>query len=233
MSDLEIIVTADGSHTLRNNELNETYHSVHGAVQESLHVFIRNGLGYFVANKHPEKIFILEIGFGTGLNALLAWEYARLNKLPMVYTTLEPNPLPEEIWSQLNYANQDNTRQYFKSLHDAAWDGQSSLDQEFTLDKRRETLQACSLARQYDVVFFDAFAPSIQPELWNFESLKKVIGALKERGVFVTYSAKGQLKRDLKTLGLTVETLPGPPGKNQMVRGLLSAGDANAAAVTR
>jgi tRNA U34 5-methylaminomethyl-2-thiouridine-forming methyltransferase MnmC len=230
MSDLDIIITADGSCTLRNNQLNETYHSVHGAVQESLHVFIGNGLAYYVGNKHPEKIFILEVGFGTGLNALLAWEFARLHKLAIVYTTLEPHPLPEEIWSQLNYANQDNTRQHFKALHDAPWNGESSLGEEFILDKRRDTLQGCSLAHQYDVVFFDAFAPAIQPDLWNFESLKKVVSALKEGGVFVTYSAKGQLKRDLRALGLTVETLPGPPGKNQMVRGLFSEGVEKAAA---
>lgn len=222
MSDLEIIITSDGSHTLRNNQLQETYHSVHGAIQESMHVFIKNGLEHFLRIQPREKVFILEVGFGTGLNAMLAWQFARQHKIDIVYTTLEPHPLAEEVWAQLNYGTQDNTREYFVALHTAPWNSPSSLGEEFVLDKRRKTLQDCDLTRQYDVIFFDAFAPPVQPELWNLESLNKVISTLQDGGLFVTYSAKGQLKRDLRTLGLTVETLAGPPGKNEMVRAFLS-----------
>lgn len=224
MSDLEIIVTSDGSHTLRNKELRETYHSVHGAVQESMHVFIKNGLEYFFRDRKPKKVSILEIGFGTGLNALLAWQFATQNRLATVYTTLEPFPLPQDVWCQLNYGQQDNATEPFSALHHAAWDAQMFLSEEFVLHKIKNTLEQSDLAERYDVIFYDAFAPSVQPELWNFESLRKVITTLNAGGVFVTYSARGQLKRDLKTLGLTVETLAGPPGKKEMVRGLLIDG---------
>jgi tRNA U34 5-methylaminomethyl-2-thiouridine-forming methyltransferase MnmC len=222
VKDLEIILTSDGSHTLRNVQLQETYHSIHGAVQESMHVFIKNGLEYFFLQHRPKRVSIFEVGFGTGLNALLAWQFAMQYKVAVEFTTVEPFPLSEDIWSQLNYAKEDITRERFMRLHHAAWNAPLPLSEEFVLEKRRNSLQEWDLARQYNVIFFDAFAPSIQPELWNFESLKKVIVALHAGGVFVTYSAKGQLKRDLKTLGLTVETLAGPPGKNEMVRGILS-----------
>lgn len=138
MSDLEIILTSDGSHTLRNNQLHETYHSVHGAVQESIHVFIKNGLEHFFRNQPREKVFILEVGFGTGLNALLAWEFARRHKIAIVYTTLEPHPLGEEIWTQLNYGNQDNTREHFEALHNAPWNSSSSLAENLSLTKEEK-----------------------------------------------------------------------------------------------
>jgi tRNA U34 5-methylaminomethyl-2-thiouridine-forming methyltransferase MnmC len=216
MDDLEIITTSDGSHTLRNKQLGETYHSVHGAVQESMHVFIKNGLEYFHAKRSSENISILEIGFGTGLNALLAWEFAAKHKVKVHYTTIEPFPLEESVWSRLNYAG-DNLAA-FEAMHRAAWERNVVLSPLFTLDKRRASLAEADLPVPCDVVFFDAFAPSVQPELWEHEALMKVVGSLKAGGVFVTYSAKGQVKRDLRSLGLTVETLPGPPGKLLMIR---------------
>jgi tRNA U34 5-methylaminomethyl-2-thiouridine-forming methyltransferase MnmC len=219
MDHLQIITTSDGSHSVRNTDLDETYHSVHGAVQESMHVFITNGLEYFTFNRRASNASILEIGFGTGLNALLTWRYGRQNSLQIRYTSLEPFPLPREVWSKLNYdigrAGGD-----LNILHKSDWNSEILLAPGFTLQKISKQLQDVALTDQYDVIFFDAFAPGVQPELWVYESLKKVITPLRAGGVFVTYSAKGQLKRDLKALGLHVETLAGPPGKNEMVRGV-------------
>lgn len=221
MSFLEILVTADGSHTLRNTDLKETYHSVHGAVQESMHVFVGNGLDYFVQKNQQKNISILEVGFGTGLNALLTWEHAVQNRLHIGYCALEPFPLADNIWPQLNYGQLLKDAGRFVALHEAGWGTKKMLSPEFTLLKMQTTLQKANLGHEeYDIVFFDAFAPSVQPELWMMESLKKVVDSLKAGGVFVTYSAKGQLKRDLGALGMALQTLPGPPGKNEMTRAL-------------
>ena len=220
MSDLEIITTSDGSHTLRNKQLNETYHSIHGAVQESMHVFIKNGLEYYYQNHAPKDISILEVGFGTGLNALLTLQYAIHNNIQIRYTTLEPHPLSGDVWRQLNYGERDRGDDQFKVLHEAEWDREVVLTSAFTIHKLRKTLAEVQLGANYDVIYFDAFAPAVQPELWTLGSLEKVVTLLKSGGVIVTYSAKGQLKRDLKALGLAVETLQGPPGKNEMVRGV-------------
>ena len=216
MDELEIITTSDGSHTLRNKQLNETYHSIHGAVQESTHVFIKNGLQYFYQTNQRKDISILEIGFGTGLNAWLTLQHAAQNQIRINYQTLEPFPLAEEVWSTLNYADAD--RQHFDLIHNSSWEKETSVTPEFSILKQKISLGEAMLNDRYDVIYFDAFAPSVQPELWVYDALKKVTERLNEGGVFVTYSAKGQLKRDLKSLGLTVETLPGPPGKLQMVR---------------
>lgn len=213
---LEIITTSDGSHTIRNRELNETYHSIHGAVQESMHVFIRNGLSYFQHRTDSGVISILEVGFGTGLNALLALEYAHERKVRLRYTTLEPFPLEKEVWSSLNYGV--NGRQHFTSIHEVTWGCDVAVTPMFTIVKQRTSLERAVLRENVDVIFFDAFAPSVQPELWAYDSLRKVTEKLNPGGVFVTYSARGQLKRDLKAMGLHIETLPGPPGKMQMVR---------------
>ena len=219
MDDLEIITTSDGSHTLRNKSLNETYHSTHGAVQESMHVFIRHGLQYFREQKLSDQIAILEVGFGTGLNALLSLRYASENNIRIRYTALEAFPLPEDVWSELNYPDPGKDEDHFRALHTAVWEEEVSVTPEFTLLKRNVTLQDAVIVEKYDVVYFDAFAPSVQPELWSRDMLEKVVSVLHPGGVFVTYSAKGQLKRDLRSLGLQVDTLPGPPGKNEMVRG--------------
>lgn len=218
MDSLEIILTGDGSHSLRHTGLNETYHSRHGALQESLHVFIRNGLDYFCRTSLSKDVSILEVGFGTGLNALLAWQYAREHNIAVHYTTLEPFPLERSTWSKLNYGDRDPER--FAMIHEAVWESEVTLEPAFTLLKRNTSLQEVRLTHPYDIIFFDAFAPSVQPELWTADMLKKVRETLRAGGVFVTYSAKGQLKRDLLALGLTVEVLPGAPGKKEMVRAM-------------
>lgn len=218
MGDLEIVLTDDGSHTLRNRSLNETYHSVHGAVLESMHVFIHHGLQYYCEQLQAKEVSVLEVGFGTGLNALLTLQYAKRTDIVIRYTTLEPFPLEEAVWSKLNYAAAD-AKTDFSAIHKAGWDREVLLDPRFTLHKMRVTLEEARLDADYEVIYFDAFAPSVQPELWGYGSLEKVVKPLQSGGVFVTYSAKGQLKRDLRSLGLAVETLAGPPGKMEMVRG--------------
>lgn len=214
---LEIITTADGSNSLRNTTLDETYHSVYGAIQESVHVFIENGLMSFIGK--PKEISILEVGFGTGLNALLTLRYARAHRQKVNYTTLEPNPLSEEIWSSLNYPVTLNHAHEYDSLHRSPWQVGTTLEPYFELLKVRTTLQEARLeAGSFDLVYYDAFAPSKQPELWELPMLQKVVATLRPGGVFVTYCAKGELKRNLRDLQLNVETLPGPPGKKEMVR---------------
>lgn len=215
---LQIITTHDGSHSLLNPELNETYHSVHGARQESLHVFIKHGLD-FVAQQPKNPIKILEVGFGTGLNALLTAMYATQHNIKIEYTTLEAFPVNESIWQQLNYPQGEVESKIFYNLHHAAWDEWTEPVADFMLKKMNTTLQLASLGHEYfDVVYFDAFAPNKQPEMWTLPMLQKTIESLVSKGVFVTYCAKGQLKRDLISAGSSVETLQGPPGKREMIR---------------
>ncbi len=216
---LKIITTADGSHSLFNEELNETYHSVHGAIQESVHVFIKSGLQYVLERSSPLPISIFEVGFGTGLNALLTLQYLQGHPKAVNYTAIEHSPLGEEIWSRLNYASLLNLGAEYKDLHYSAWGRPHALTANFNLLKLNNTLQQVVLSKEsLDLVYYDAFAPSKQPELWSFDVLRKIFEALKPGGVLVTYCAKGQLKRDLNGLGLVVETLAGPPGKKEMVR---------------
>ena len=221
MSDVKLIVTSDGSHSLLNEALNETYHSVHGAIQESQHVFIRNGLRYFLESTSSDRLSIFEVGFGTGLNTLLTIKALENTKTFVRYVTVEAFPIGEELWRSLNYTNVLGLGDTFANLHRSPWEIINQITPQVTLIKRQTTLQAIELeAQSFDVVFFDAFAPNKQPELWTIDILRKVIEAMTFNGVFVTYCAKGQLKRDLRELGLTVETLPGPPGKKEMVRAI-------------
>lgn len=218
MNKIKIIITGDGSHSLLNEALDETYHSRHGAVQESLHVFIEQGFNYLLSKKKPESISILEVGFGTGLNALLTLSEALKNELPVVYTSLETYPLGRELWEYLNYPDPYHL---LKELHKAEWQRWKEISTHFKLLKLEKSLQLVELQpEQFDLIYFDAFAPNKQPEMWELPMLDKVVKTLKPGGVFITYCAKGQLKRDLKTLGLIVESLPGPPGKREMVRAL-------------
>ena len=219
MASIKVIVTADGSHSLLNEDLNETYHSVHGAIQESVHVFIQNGFDHFVSQQNPEQFSILEIGFGTGLNALLTIQKIVEKPIRVHYTSLEAYPLGEEIWSTLNYCEELALKPEYKRLHQSAWDIEHLILPQFTLLKKHTTLQQVSFnPASYNLIYFDAFAPNKQPELWSIDMLQKVVEAMSESSVFVTYCAKGQLKRDLRALGLQIETLAGPPGKHEMVR---------------
>lgn len=217
---LEIITTADGSNSLRNTTLNETYHSVHGAIQESLHVFIDNGLTPQLAELERE-IFIFEVGFGTGLNALLTLKRAQALRRKINYTTIDPHPLPEDVWAALNYPITLDSRSEYDFIHRSPWQIATTLDPYFELLKLQTTLQdARPETEAFDIIYYDAFAPSKQPDLWERSLLEKVTSALKPGGAFVTYCAKGQVKRILQSFHLKVETLSGPPGKKEMVRAI-------------
>lgn len=218
MSEVKIIVTGDGSHSLLNTVLDETYHSRHGALQESQYVFIKNGLDFFLDEQAPARLSILEIGFGTGLNAWLTLQRSRSLACTVQYTSLETFPLPASIWQSLNFVQTEEDKSWFDKLHSAAWNQHIAITPTFTVEKVETRLQDFSGGRLYDVIYFDAFAPNKQPELWELSVLQRVVNQLNVNGVFVTYCAKGQLKRDLKSLGLRVESLPGPPGKREMIR---------------
>ena len=213
----EIIQTADGSHSLYLKELDEHYHSVHGAIQEGIHVFIKAGLQ--ACNK--ENVSILEIGLGTGLNALLTlMEVQRSNK-KVHYTAIEAFPLEEQLINQLNYVQvlkAEELTEQFKRIHTSAWGEEQLLNNKFTLLKLKGQLQTAVFPATYDLIYFDAFGPRVQPEMWIEEIFSKMFDVLTAGGMLVTYCAKGEVKRTLKKVGFVVETLPGPPGKREMVR---------------
>ncbi|GAB1445965.1 MAG: tRNA (5-methylaminomethyl-2-thiouridine)(34)-methyltransferase MnmD [Cyclobacteriaceae bacterium] len=219
---LQLINTSDGSHTIKNLELNETYHSTHGALQESNHVYIQQGLHYFINQFQPKSANILEVGFGTGLNALLTMIDKKANGIEIIYHTVEAFPLSDDMVKQLNYPDhlpQINAASSFLELHKAAWDEEVKLNANFALHKMLTDIRSLELKEDfYDVVYFDAFAPKIQPAMWTKSVLANVIRAMRKGGVMVTYCANGQFKRDLKDLGMLVEEVPGPPGKRVMVR---------------
>ena len=220
MPELKIIITADGSHSLLDTVLNETYHSTHGAIRESQHVFIHAGLDLWRQQQPNKELRILEMGFGTGLNVFLTALHTLEANPGIYYESWEAFPLTMDIIGQLNYPAVLGVPELFTRIHDAAWDEQVEVTPSFVLNKRRGDMLTTRLdeTQLFDLIFYDAFAPSKQPALWTLEILKKVAGTLKKGGLFVTYCAKGQVKRDLKSLGLTVETLPGPPGKKEMIR---------------
>lgn len=223
MSEIRLIETQDGSHSLYVPELNETYHSFHGAIQESQHVFVRMGLHYFQDKFQTNEIKILEVGFGTGLNAILSYKDLSKKKIKTWYDTIEPFPINEDIWKKLNYVEKlefDGAEEIYNQLHNLPWGEKNELSEGFVFTKYKEKLEDIELhLNHYDMVYFDAFAPNKQPELWHLDQLKKVVASMKEDGVFVTYCAQGQFKRDLREAGLEIESLPGPPGKKEMVRG--------------
>ncbi|ADR22796.1 hypothetical protein MATR_33580 [Marivirga tractuosa] len=226
MDKIKIITTEDGSHSLYHEGLKETYHSFHGALQESVHVFIEKGLRFWRTKSGlPKEVNIFEVGFGTGLNALLAAQFAIENEVKIDFTTIEPYPLDMEIINQLNYVSsigEDNLKIVFEELHKCEWGKKVEINPYFAINKIKTKLEDVESEERFDVLFFDAFAPSKQAELWTAELMQKCFNLLKDGGVFTTYSAKGQLKRDLKSVGFEVETLPGPPGKKEMVRGIVN-----------
>ena len=219
MKEIQVISTADGSHSLLNTRLQETYHSVQGAVQESIHVYLKEGLENWHQQHHANELSILEVGFGTGLNALLTLLYANKNGCKVYYESWEASPLDPVIVQQLNYGEFTGAGKLFDRLHDAPWEVEVPISSGFILRKHCGDVVLDSFPNTtFDVIYFDAFAPSKQPEMWSPEVLRKVTGMLNPGGIWVSYCAKGQVKRDLASLGLAVEALPGPPGKKEMTR---------------
>jgi tRNA U34 5-methylaminomethyl-2-thiouridine-forming methyltransferase MnmC len=219
MSEIRVIITGDGSHSLLNAELDETYHSRHGAVQESEYVFIEQGLRYWLERNKQSQLNILEVGLGTALNAWLTFRLPEMQALKLQYFAIEKFPLPQQVWQQLNYAKAD--RELFEKIHTVSWNAWQPITTAASVFKCEATLQDIQLPDlKFDLIYYDAFAPNKQPDMWTFAMLEKAVKNLKQGGVFVTYCAKGQLKRDLKTLGLEVQSIPGPPGKREMVRAI-------------
>lgn len=207
-----VITTKDGSNSIFIPELDEHYHSVHGAIQEALHVFIGMGLDQCLI----EPIRILEVGFGTGLNCLLTC----LTEREIFYHGVEAFPIQREILNKLNYAElTGDNKGLFKSIHVASWQSVERITPNFRLLKDQALIQEIEITEQYDLIYFDAFGPRAQKELWNPKLYGKLYSALAVNGIFVTYCAKGQVRRDLQSVGFKMERLPGPPGKREMLRG--------------
>lgn len=206
--------------------MNETYHSTHGAITESEYVFLDKGLGYY-GDTYPEnqKIRILEIGFGTGLNAwLTALAIEKSNFTEVDFTTLEKYPLTTEITDSLNYPDfkkEAGSREIFSQVHLSGWESVEKISSKFSLTKKKiDVFDFIDEPNAYHVIYFDAFAPSKQPEMWGLPILQKMNQLLVRGGILVTYCAQGQFKRDLRAAGFEVEALPGPPGKKEMTRGV-------------
>lgn len=222
MFHLEFKITGDNSHTLLVKELNETYHSTKGAINEALHVFMQKGLYDYIQRTQPKKISVFEVGFGTGLNAHLAHCFAKEHNIAIDYVSIEAHPLEISLVAQLNYTDLiPSDKSTYLKLHEVEWDNPVVIDEYFTLTKLHQELKDVELENNFfDVVFFDAFAPDIQPELWTKEVFELMHNKLKEGGTLVTYCAKGIVKRTIKEVGFNLETLAGPPGKREMIRAL-------------
>jgi len=218
----EIRQTKDGSATLYVPELNEHYHSINGALQESLHVFIRAGLDFKLEKK--DNVRLLEIGFGTGLNALLSLQQVRLHEVRVQYDTLEKYPLSPDLIADMHFEKfilNPELLDFLPFLHQAPWHEPVPVLPNFELRKIQADLTTYELPENYyDLIYFDAFAPEKQPELWTNEIFRQLYHSLQADGVLVSYCAKGSFKRSLKAAGFTVESLPGPIGKREMTRGL-------------
>jgi tRNA U34 5-methylaminomethyl-2-thiouridine-forming methyltransferase MnmC len=213
-----IVVTADGSQTLYVPKWDEHYHSIHGARQESEHVFINAGL-FFVAER-LSAIKILEIGFGTGLNAWLTALWTEKHPIQVDYTGIEAYPLTEAEIDCLQYCDETDTlgTQLFQAIHSAEWGRRATINPHFGLLKIQTDLVSWQTEDQYDLIYFDAFAPSAQPELWTEDVFSKLFRCTRSGGVLVTYCAKGDVRRAMKSAGWDVSKLPGPPRKREMTR---------------
>ena len=208
--------TLDGSHTLFSTTYNATYHSVNGAIQESMHVYIQEGL----LHHQKSKLTILEVGFGTGLNTWLTLHYGKTKIIH--YDALEPIPISSDIVQDLNYTKklpELNAESFFK-LHHSSWDTNHHIRNSFSFKKYQESIQNFETCTRYDIVYFDAFGPSSQPELWTSQIAKKLFNYLNPEGFLVTFCAQGEFKRILKNCGFYVESPAGPPGKREMTRAI-------------
>jgi tRNA U34 5-methylaminomethyl-2-thiouridine-forming methyltransferase MnmC len=214
----QLKVTEDGSHTVFSPDFGEDYHSLHGAVTESRHVFILNGLSVLGL----QSLRILEVGFGTGLNALLTLREVAETQLKIYYHAVEAFPLVESIYGQLNYSallpgEQPNI---FEELHTCNWNEDRRLTRNFTLHKTKGLIQDISLDGPYNLVYYDAFSPDRQPGLWTTGLFLRIFNSLASGAILVTYCAKGQVRRNLQAAGFRTERLPGAPGKREMLRAI-------------
>ena len=218
MSRGKIFETQDGSHSIFSDTFGVSYHSKYGAIQESMHVFIEAGMFYRLPG--AENLNILEIGFGTGLNAFLTMQEANKRRLPVYYEAVEAYPISVQEAELLNYPKllDDSLEEAFMHLHEMDWGQTEEISPFFSFRKNQSRFEQLSYQDTFDVIYFDAFAPNAQPELWEEDILRSMYDALKEDGVLTTYCAKGVVKRSLKSLGFKVESPKGPPGKREMTR---------------
>ena len=217
--DKEFVITEDGSHTIYLPEMDEHYHSTHGAIQESLHIYINQGLLQIT----KKEISILEIGFGTGLNAYLTYAFADSKNLVINYFTIEKYPLREIDYMKLNYPQNifPEFAEVFEKLHRAKWDSVAEISATFSLMKIHDDLLSFKFDElpQFDLVYYDAFAPGKQPEMWTDEIIHKVASKVKKDGILVTYCAKGSVRRAFSSAGFHMERIPGPIGKKEILKG--------------
>lgn len=213
----EIIQTQDGSTTIHLPEWEESYHSKHGAIQEAYHVFIKSGLELF----QDKPISILEIGFGTGLNAFITYLESRKSSQKIDYVGAEAYPVLVEEALQMNYVLElkaQETQEVFARMHQSKWEEIHQLDINFNLTKRQQFFQDITDIDEFDLIYFDAFGFRVQPELWSLEIFQKMYVALKKGGVLVTYACRSSIKNAMLESGFTIEKLPGAPGKREMLR---------------
>ncbi|MCK0131994.1 tRNA (5-methylaminomethyl-2-thiouridine)(34)-methyltransferase MnmD [Flavobacteriaceae bacterium F08102] len=217
----EIIVTADGSTTIHIPKWNEQYHSIHGAVQEARHVYIEMGLHYRLQHVFNKPLAILEIGLGTGLNAMLTQMEAIDRKQSVYYVGVDAFPVRLNELTNLNYVNQLGiTKQALFHIHSTPWEQACVLSSYFTLRKTKQLFQNLEIDQKFDLVYYDAFGARVQPELWTESMFSKMYNFLNIDGVLVTYAAKGSVRRAMIEVGFQVERLKGPPGKREMLRGI-------------
>lgn len=214
----EIIVTSDGSTSIHLPDWEESYHSKHGAIQEAKHVFIKNGLSFFKG----QSVSILEIGFGTGLNAFITFlESQQLNQM-VDYVGVEGFPISSQEVLQMNYVNQLNATDFkavFELFHLCKWEENVTISNHFRLTKRNQLFNEIDDINQFDLIYFDAFGYRVQPELWSLEIFTRMYTSLKSGGILVTYACRGPIKRAMIEAGFEIEKLDGPPGKREMLRG--------------
>ena len=213
----EVIKTSDGSTTIYLKDIDEHYHSKHGAINEAYHVFIRNGLDII----QSKEASILEIGFGTGLNAFITLLEAEKRDLKIKYDGVEAYPVSENEIKLLNFMNElkvENKTSLFNLMHHCIWGSRNDITNYFNLKKRKQSFFEIDDQNTFDLIYFDAFGARVQPELWTDVIFLKMYTALKPRGILVTYAAKGSVRRTMLKVGFSVERLPGPPGKREMLR---------------
>lgn len=219
--ELSFVTTKDGSSTLFHPIIGENYHSIHGAHQESLHVFVNSGLAYYHNLHQQTSISILEIGFGTGLNFLLTADHAVQHNLNIDYTGIEAYPLPVSIVQETSYhqyLSNDGLWNDFINQYEQAYQNPKQINNNIQLEILENELLKFNSDKRFDIIYFDAFAKSHQPSMWTEESIAKACSFLKDKGIFVTYSVTGDLKRALKSLGFTIERPQGAAGKREMMR---------------
>ena len=213
-----IFITQDGSTSIHLPEIDEQYHSKHGAIQEAYHVFIKSGLDLF---KNNTKITVLEIGFGTALNCFITYLESIKRNLTIDYVGVEAYPVTKEEVTLLNFVkelNAENQQAIFSKLHQSIWEEKVPINDNFTLTKLQKDFKEITDKDKYNLIYFDAFGARVQPELWTENIFRLMYDALQKNGILVTYSAKGSVRRAMQAVGFTVERLEGPKGKREMLR---------------